>query len=136
MRTEGHADAGKVRYYVRGLMTRQVTGPFCPTPGIARWWFHALNREIFKGALVPARFKPHNDPDSWGYYLAPDLIAYSREYETKQHFVAVLGHEMVHHWQAHNGYGNHCHGASFVQWITRFRRHGIVLAEHGDVHMY
>lgn len=126
---------GYVRHYAYSLMTRPVTGPFRPTHSSVRWWFHTLNRELFNGELPAAQFKAHNDPDSWGYYIAPELIAYSRAYRTKQHFVAVLAHEMVHHWQAHNGLGNHCHGASFVQWIRRFRRHGIVLAEHGDVHM-
>lgn len=130
-----HAQAQIGTPRIRPLMLRPTTGPFVPSRSVCHYWFHCLNREIFERRLPTVQFRVNKEPTSWGYYMAPDIIGISPEYESKQQFVAILGHELVHHWQAHNGFIHHCHGSSFMRWVRKFRKHGIVLAEHGDVHM-
>lgn len=121
---------------VLALMSKPLTGVYHPTQHAVQWWFHCLNREIFDTCLPCVRLRLNTDNYSWGYYVAPDLIGYRRVYQTKQQFVAVLGHEMVHHWQAVNGLPYTPHNQQFYRWRRRFLRHGILLVEHGDVHIH
>lgn len=120
--------------HVLALMTRPRTGPYRPTEGAMLWWFRVINAEIFNDELPDIVPRVRSVPGEWASYDAPHIICCDARFHTKQQFVAVLAHETVHHWQAHNGYGNCAHGDSFLRWRRAFRKHGIKLAVHGEVH--
>lgn len=120
---------------VRALMQRGYEFPYAPTESTMRWWFHQLNRELFWGKLPPVTITIGPRKGAWGYYDPPGKIALAERFITKQHAVAVLAHEMVHHWQYSIDENPRMdHGQSFQSWAPRFEKHSIKLAVHGNVH--
>ena len=97
-------------------------------------WFNILNRELFDNSLLPVdeidvrwRRKAH------AYYDYDDRkqnglckLLMNKKYKSKQFFVEVLAHEMVHHYQYMNGeiMG---HGPSFIKWRDKFNKKGLNL---------
>jgi len=100
-----------------------------------RLWFNVLNREIFNNSLPPLdeidirwRRKAHAlydyDQSKPGYGSARLLM--NKRYKSKQFFVEVLAHEMVHHYQYiyNEDIG---HGSSFFKWRGKFNKKGLNL---------
>lgn len=98
-------------------------------------WFNILNRELFNNCLpkldeidIRWRRKAH----AWYDYddrCAGDgttRLLMSRRYKSKQFFIEVLAHEMVHHYQyIYNEEMGH--GSSFFQWRDKFNKKGLNL---------
>jgi hypothetical protein len=100
-----------------------------------RLWFNVLNRELFNNSLPPLdeidirwRRKAHAwydyDQSKPGYGSARLLM--NKRYKSKQFFVEVLAHEMVHHYQYiyNEDIG---HGSSFFKWRGKFNKKGLNL---------
>lgn len=98
-------------------------------------WFNVLNRELFNSSLPPIdevdirwRRKAH----AWYDYddrlpgQGTTKLLMSRRYKSKQFFVEVLAHEMVHHYQyIYNEEMGH--GPSFFKWRDKFNKKGLNL---------
>ena len=98
-------------------------------------WFNVLNRELFDNSLPPLdeidirwRRKAHAwydyDQAKPGYGTSRLLM--NKRYKSKQFFVEVLAHEMVHHYQYiyNEDMG---HGSSFFKWRDKFNKKGLNL---------
>lgn len=97
-------------------------------------WFNILNRELFENSLPPVdeidirwRRQAHAyyDYDSKTRRGTCKLLM-NKRYKSKQFFVEVLAHEMVHHYQYKNG-ERMGHGPSFTKWRDIFNKKGLNL---------
>lgn len=98
-------------------------------------WFRILNRHLFNNTLPPVdeidirwRRTAHAwydyDDSKPGYGTTRLLL--SKRYKSKQFFVEVLAHEMVHHYQyIYNETVGH--GSSFLKWRGKFNKKGLNL---------
>lgn len=121
------------------LMESDETTLYETTESDCRLWFNILNEEIFNNKLAPVdeidirwRRKAYafyecitdtrNDS-----YLRTKLYM-NKRYKSKQFFVEVLSHELVHHYQAlyNEPLG---HGPSFLMWREKFNRKGLNLVK-------
>ena len=98
-------------------------------------WFNVLNRELFDNSLplldeidIRWRRKAH----AWYDYDAnrpgegTARLLMNKRYKSKQFFIEVLAHEMVHHYQYiyNEDIG---HGSSFFKWRGKFNKKGLNL---------
>ena len=98
-------------------------------------WFNVLNRELFDNSLpridevdIRWRRKAH----AWYDYDAnrpgegAARLLMNKRYKSKQFFIEVLAHEMVHHYQyIYNEEMGH--GPSFFKWRDKFNKKGLNL---------
>ena len=98
-------------------------------------WFNVLNQELFNSSLPPIdevdirwRRKAH----AWYDYDASRpgegtaRLLMNKRYKSKQFFIEVLAHEMVHHYQyIYNEEMGH--GPSFFKWRDKFNKKGLNL---------
>lgn len=100
-------------------------------------WFNILNRELFNESLPPVdeidiRWRRRAyawydyDESKPGYGTARLLM--NKRYKSKQFFVEVLAHEMIHHYQyIYNEEMGH--GSSFMKWRDKFNKKGLSLSK-------
>jgi len=99
-----------------------------------RKWFDIINREIFDGCLDPIedidirwRRGTHAYYEYYKCRCLPPRLRLNKKYKSKQYFVAVLAHEMVHHHQ--HLFGEPVgHGIYFSRWEKKFKQKGLTLA--------
>lgn len=109
----------------------------------AERWFRILNSELFNGSLreldeIDIRWRRGThayyyfiyeaDPKKPKYEYAK--LCLNKRYKSKQFFVEVLAHELVHHYQSTYGEPDDDedgHGASFMKWSDVFRKKGLRL---------
>lgn len=96
-------------------------------------WFNILNRELFDNSLpnvdeidVRWRRQAHAYYDYAVKRNGPCKLLMNKKYKSKQFFVEVLAHEMVHHYQYING-ERMGHGSSFMKWRGKFNKKGLNL---------
>jgi hypothetical protein len=97
-------------------------------------WFNILNRELFNNSL------PHVDEidirwrrGAYAYYDYDERkqngickLLMNKRYKSKQFFVEVMAHEMIHHYQyIYNEEMGH--GSSFIKWRDKFNKKGLNL---------
>lgn len=101
-----------------------------------RLWFNVLNRELFDNSLplvdeIDIRWR--RGAHAWydydeakpGYGTCRLLM--NKRYKSKQFFVEVLAHEMIHHYQyIYNEEMGH--GSSFFKWRDKFNKKGLNLS--------
>lgn len=102
-------------------------------------WFRILNREVFDGALrevdeIDIRWRRGTyayyhytyeaDPKKPKYEYTK--LCMNKRYKSKQFFVEVLAHELVHHYQFINGEST-SHGPTFCRWSDKFNKKGLKL---------
>lgn len=98
-------------------------------------WFNVLNRELFNNSLpqldeidIRWRRKAHAwyDYDEARPGYGTSRLLMNKRYKSKQFFVEVLAHEMVHHYQYiyNEDIG---HGSSFFKWRDKFNKKGLNL---------
>lgn len=98
-------------------------------------WFNVLNQELFDNSLpiineIDIRWR--RGAHAWydydetrpGHGTAKLLM--NKRYKSKQFFVEVLAHEMVHHYQYINN-EDVGHGSSFLKWRDKFNKKGLNL---------
>ena len=98
-------------------------------------WFNVLNRELFDNSLplldeidIRWRRKAHAwyDYDEARPGYGTSRLLMNKRYKSKQFFVEVLAHEMVHHYQyIYNEEMGH--GSSFFKWRDKFNKKGLNL---------
>lgn len=102
-------------------------------------WFRILNREVFDGSLreldeIDIRwrrgtyayyhFTYETDPKKPKYEYTK--LCMNKRYKSKQFFVEVMAHELVHHYQFINGEPVN-HGTTFCCWSDKFNKKGLKL---------
>ena len=100
-------------------------------------WFNILNRELFDNSLP----KIHEIDIRWrrgahAWYDYDEALSgngetrllMNKRYKSKQFFVEVLAHEMVHHYQYINN-ESMGHGSSFLKWRDQFNKKGLNLVK-------
>jgi hypothetical protein len=102
-----------------------------------RYWFGIINQEIFGGVLkFPDKLDIRWRKKMYAFHLTEWMhdgnirttLAMSKKYRSKQFFIEVLAHEMVHHWQVSVGEPVG-HGPSFMAWEEKFNSKGITLVK-------
>jgi hypothetical protein len=109
-------------------------------------WFHILNEEIFDNKLpvvdyVDIRWRRK----AWAYYhyvtdsknpnIKETALMMNKRYKSKQFFVEVLAHELVHHYQFmfdEDMEDEDGHGESFMKWKDKFNEKGLKLVKSYD----
>jgi hypothetical protein len=96
-------------------------------------WFNILNRELFDNSLpnvdeidVRWRRQAHAYYDYAAKRNGSCKLLMNKRYKSKQFFVEILAHEMVHHYQYING-ERMGHGLSFTTWRDKFNKKGLNL---------
>jgi len=107
---------------------------FKPTEHQAKIWFHKLNKSIFDGKITPMpKIEIRRRHKIWGEaswnnedVSISTLISLTTRFRSKQHFLSILAHEMVHIYQAMVGdTGNH--NALFYSFRKKFEEQGLLL---------
>ena len=119
------------------LMREDTTPLYETTEEDCLLWIRILNREVFNNQLPPLSeisigrrrgvhaFYTYITDTKDSEYLYTK-ISMNKKYKSKQFFVEVLAHELIHHYQAvyNQPFG---HGPSFVAWRDKLNRKGINL---------
>ncbi len=95
-------------------------------------WFNILNRELFNNSLPPVdEIDIRWRRGAYAYYDYDEKkqngickLLMNKRYKSKQFFVAVLFHEMIHHHQ-YVYCENIGHGASFIKWKNKAKDVGL-----------
>jgi hypothetical protein len=100
-------------------------------------WFNILNRELFNESLpqvdeIDIRWRrgahAWYDYDQTNPGTGTARLLMNKRYKSKQFFVEVLAHEMVHHYQyIYNEEVGH--GSSFLKWRDKFNKKGLNLSK-------
>ena len=100
-------------------------------------WFNILNRELFNESLpqvdeIDIRWRrgahAWYDYDQTNPGSGTAKLLMNKRYKSKQFFVEVLAHEMVHHYQYINN-EEVGHGSSFLKWRDKFNKKGLNLSK-------
>ena len=98
-------------------------------------WFNVLNQELFNNSLPPVNeidIRWRRGAHAWYDYdenkpgHGTSKLLMNKRYKSKQFFVEVLAHEMVHHYQYTNN-EEVGHGSSFLKWRDKFNKKGLNL---------
>jgi hypothetical protein len=96
-------------------------------------WFNILNRELFNESLPPvSEIDIRWRRGAYAWYECDDKqdmakLLMNKRYKSKQFFVEVLAHEMIHHYQY--VYNEEIgHGSSFLKWRDKFNKKGLNLS--------
>lgn len=100
-------------------------------------WFKILNRELFDNSLPQVHeidIRWRRGAHAWYDYdekkpgTGTSRLLMNKRYKSKQFFVEVLAHEMVHHYQYiyNEDVG---HGSSFLKWRDKFNKKGLNLVK-------
>ena len=106
-----------------------------------RYWFDAINEELFgkELPLTPFAFKWLRV--CWAYYEyfprtpdKPERIVMHKRYPSKLVFIECLAHEMIHHWQYKKlGWRKVDHNDEFFVWCKKAKDIGLRLdKEQGE----
>ena len=98
-------------------------------------WFNVLNRELFDKSLPQVHeidIRWRRGAHAWYDYdermsgQGISKLLMNKRYKSKQFFIEVLAHEMVHHYQyIYNEEMGH--GSSFFKWRDKFNKKGLNL---------
>ena len=128
----------KAQEKVRDHLDRRGTHTVEITENLVRYWWRVLNVAVFRGKLNPPReivikhFKGH-----YGYcvgYVDEKRVnlGISPDIATREMFMTVLVHEMVHQWE-HETYNRMGHAKRFYAWQDRiYRNLGLDLRAETD----
>ena len=123
---------------VRIMSENHPKNKFIPTIGEVREWFKVINREIFDNALDDFReieIKRRHGvwAECWAFINTEtgekhSALSLNHYLKSKKHFIGVLAHEMIHHYQWTIAQTNMDHGETFFEWKSKLAKHKITLA--------
>ena len=90
-------------------------------------WYDTINEEIFDGSLLNVSIVIRRLRGTWGSYQN-NTIELTNWFPSKEIFLNVLAHEMIHVYQAQNEQPLG-HGPSFWKWKKKFKSNGLFLSE-------
>ena len=124
----------------RSKLVKAISEPtssekYRPTIKECREWFIILNKEIFEDRLDSFRnMKVSRRHGCWGEVTAEQTrtsrfttLSMNHHFKSKKHFIEVLGHEMIHHYQLTVMNESMTHGETFFTWKDRFAKLGMSL---------
>lgn len=104
-----------------------------PTKKNTVMMFNILNHSIFNGKLDMPNIRIRKLRGALGEYCydtkKPEFseISLTTQYRNMQHFINVLGHEMVHHYQYSIQGDTANHNRKFYRWRNKFNKMGLEL---------
>lgn len=112
----------------RRLLSELKAHKFYPTIDACNVWFSIINDEVFRNKLSPVNFSIMRMRGTWGYYEdSQSLVVLNQWFPSKNLFLNILSHEMIHAHQHQQGLDVN-HGRSFWIWRKRFKTNGLSLA--------
>lgn len=118
------------------LVSKGDSANFTVTQTLVLYWWRELNAALFNNVLEQPRdiiVKKyfHDDTLGWcegfGYSKKrPVVYGMQEDYDSKELFIHILAHEMVHHWEQQT-FGRMSHGKNFFSWKEKFKKLGIPL---------
>lgn len=109
---------------------------FIPTLEDCNHWFRIINKEIFDGEITVKfdEIEIRRRHGLWGEcigYTGEDgeqsyTLSLHNSLKSKQHFIQVIAHEMVHLWE-YSVHGTMSHGVLFHGWRDKFEKYGLIL---------
>ena len=124
------------------IMTSNESTIYETTEQDCQHWFEILNEEIFENKLLPldeidirwrrgtfAFYECVTDTKNASFLRT--RLCMNKRYKSKQFFVSILAHELIHHYQAlyNEPLG---HGPSFFRWSEKLNKKGIKLTKAYD----
>lgn len=105
--------------------------PYIPSLHSVKKYSRLLNEELFKGKLSPINYIDiRRRQKKWAEYIVTKdghtLLQITNRFHSKKHFIEVLAHELVHHWQYLNNEPLD-HKDTFTCWKPKFKRKGLAL---------
>lgn len=92
------------------------------------YWFSIINDEIFGNKLAPVALCVRRLRGMWGFFEDEEnYLAVNETFPSKNLFLNVLAHEMVHAYQYQQGLAVN-HGKTFWEWRKKFKSNGLTLA--------
>ncbi|MEX0598698.1 MAG: SprT-like domain-containing protein [Candidatus Paceibacterota bacterium] len=130
MSKKPHRESYKIQLEKVTRLNRSNT--FEPTITDCKKWFRIINQEIFKNRLEDVKmWNIKRRRGVWAYYYCDSDtsgILMNNKYNSKQDFVNILSHEMIHHYQ--NQFDKPLgHGPSFSYWKPLFSKKGLILTK-------
>jgi hypothetical protein len=124
------------RYKKLATVLREVDykKPYKPTKKNAVLMFNVLNHAIFNGKLELPTIKIRKLRGALGEYCYDTtdsslrVITLTPQYRNMKHFINVLAHEMVHHYQISVQGDNGNHNRKFYRWRNKFAKMGLELS--------
>lgn len=123
----------KLKKYVKRFDDKGQELPYYTKIEDCKKWFNIINQEMFRSKLPlvedwDIRWRRR----VWAWYACDynktgELVCQilmNKKYKSKKFFLEVLGHEMVHHWQAHSN-APIGHGQCFKEWKESFKKRGL-----------
>jgi hypothetical protein len=112
----------------RRLLAELTAHEFYVTVAACDFWFSVINDEVFGNKLKPVTMEVRRLRGVWGYYEDDKfLLVMTDTFPSKNLFLNVLAHEMVHAYQHQQGNVPN-HNKTFWDWRKRFARNGLSLA--------
>jgi predicted SprT family Zn-dependent metalloprotease len=99
---------------------------FC-TVEACNYWFSIINDEVFSNRLEPVTIEVRKLRGAWGLYYHEGLLVLNDVFHSKNLFLNVLSHEMIHAYQHQKGLEIN-HGKTFWLWRKKFASNGLSLA--------
>ena len=116
-------DRQTARKLIKNHVARRGSKPVTLTERLVRYWWRALNVAVFGGklpALVGVSFVRHKGVYAWAHKETDGRMRLSLQptFTSRQLFLMVLVHEMVHGWE-HAAGKEMTHGPQFYGWKER-----------------
>lgn len=129
------------------IMEASERNEYTTTKKDCLYWFKIINRELFEDQLPPfthidvrwRRNQTHAFYKSLHYgsgknrEIVSTQLCMNKKYPSKQFFITVLAHEMIHHFQFFNE-ERLGHGKSFTRWTKHFKQKGLTVARAYNAH--
>ena len=109
---------------------------YVPTIKECQMWFDVINREVFGNSLERfRRIEIRRRHGCWAETestLNPDgerfcTLSLNHHFKSKKHFLDVMTHEMVHHYEWTILQREMTHGYQFYKWKPKLKRFGLSL---------
>lgn len=99
-------------------------------------WFSIINKEIFDNQLMKfTNIEIRRRHGCWGETEGCETqttrfskLSLNHYFKSKKHFIEVLAHEMVHHYQWTYQKDEMTHGETFFAWKNKFTKHNMSLS--------
>lgn len=109
---------------------------YIPSLKECKEWFVIINKEIFQNQLPEfADMEIRRRHGCWGEIEGCETksdrfsrLSMNHHFKSKKHFIEVLAHEMVHHYQWTVLREELTHGESFFAWKPKFVQHDMSLS--------
>lgn len=117
------------------MQEEKELGTYSPEEKDIHSWFKVINQELFDNVLPKFdNIRIEKFRNKWAECICHKYddnsivsnLDLRHEYHSKQHFVNVLAHEMIHLWEFHF-FGTMRHGKKFYSWREKLEKFNMEL---------